>query len=143
GYKLQLVLRKVGLTPYAIPPTGPAVTTGRAYQIGLVQRNTEVSNVGSLPIISPDDPNLGKFLVLDANAATLPLGAGEYAYATIRAIADSGFTGPLPDPVDLLRWGVKAVSANSTTSASPLLITTQSILTPVIALDDAAPAFRT
>ena len=76
GYKLQLILRKVSFTPSAIAPTGPATETGRAFRVGLVQRNTEVSNVGDLPIISPDDPNLGRFLPDDPRAATLPLAAG-------------------------------------------------------------------
>src|SRR5207244_10452031 len=86
GYKLQLILRKVSFIPVAIPPTGPATSTGRAFRIGLTQRNAEVSNVGTLPIISPDDSTFGKFLPDDPSAATLPLAAGEWAYATIRAI---------------------------------------------------------
>lgn len=141
GYKLQLVLRKIGLTPYAIPPTTPAKSTGRAFRIGLVQRNAEVSNVGPLSIVSPDDPTFGKFLPDDPKAATLSLASGEFAYATIRAVGIGGATPP--DPADLLRWGVQAISANSTTATSPLLIITQSFTTPFIALDDAAPAFRT
>ena len=124
GYKLQLILRKVSLVPMAIPPTNPAVSTGQTYRIGLVQTNAEVSNVADLPLVDPTDPNFGRFLPDDPNAATLSLGAGEYAYATIRAIGTGG-TSP-PDPADLLRWGIKAVSSNATTTTSPLIITSVS-----------------
>ena len=142
GYKLQLILRKVGFVPSAIAPTKPAKDTGRVFRLGLVQRNTEVSNIGNLPIISPEDVNFGKFLADDPSAATLPLAAGEWAYATIRAIGTGG-TSP-PDPADLLRWGVKTVSANSTSADGPLVIRTLSFpLTPAfVAGDQATPAFR-
>jgi uncharacterized protein YjbI with pentapeptide repeats len=123
-YKLQLILRKVALVPAAIAPTGPASDTGRAVRIGLTQRNTVISNIGTLPLIDPSDPNLGKFLPDDPSAATLSLAAGEFAYATVRAIGVGGATPP--DPADLLRWGVKTVSANSATANGPLLIRTLS-----------------
>ena len=120
GYKLQLVLRKVALVPVAIPPTGPAVSTGRAIRIGISQSNTEVSNTSDLPLIDPTDPNFGKFLPDDPKAAMLSLAAGEYAYATIRAIGVGGTTPP--DPSELLQWGVKTVASNATTTNGPLVI---------------------
>jgi len=142
-YKLQLVLRKVELTPAAIAPTGPANSTGRALRAGLVQRNTEVSNVGTLPLIDPTDPNLGKFLPDDSSAATLALAPGERAHATIRAIGVGGATPP--DPAELLRWGIKAVASNASSAVSPLLITTLSFpASPAfVALNAASPAFTT
>ena len=60
----------------------------------------------------PDDPN----------AAMLSLAAGEYAYATIRAIGVGGATPP--DPADLLQWGVKTVATNATSANGPLVIRT-------------------
>jgi uncharacterized protein YjbI with pentapeptide repeats len=143
GYKLQLVLRKVALVPVAIPPTGPAVSTGRAIRIGITQSNTEVSNTSDLPLIDPTDPSFGKFLPDDPKAAMLSLAAGEYAYATIRAIGVTGF-GPPPDPADLLQWGVKTVASNATTVTAPLIITTQSFpTTSFVALAPARPTVNT
>ncbi|MFO1322513.1 MAG: kelch repeat-containing protein [Burkholderiales bacterium] len=143
GYKLQLILRKVELTPTAIAPTGPANSTGRALRAGLAQRNAEVSNVGTLPIIDPTDPNLGKFLPDDPRAATLALAPGERAHATIRAIGIGGATPP--DPAELLRWGIKAVATNANATVSPLLITTLTIpASPAfVALDPIATPFST
>ncbi len=57
-YKLQLVLRKVSMLPVAIPPTGPAVSTGRAIRIGLTQSNVEVSNVSDPAAGRPDRSEL-------------------------------------------------------------------------------------
>ena len=140
-YKLQLVLRKVSLVPVAIPPTGPAVATGRAIRIGLAQSNTEVSNTSDLPLVDPNDPNFGKFLPEDPKAAMLSLAAGEYAYATIRAIGVGGATPP--DPADLLRWGVKTVATDALSANGPLIIRTLGFPTPFVALDTATPTLRT
>ncbi len=98
------------------------VDTGRSIRVGIAQANTEVSNVSDLPLIDPSDPNFGKFLPDDPNAAMLSLAAGEYAYATIRAIGVGGATPP--DPVDLLQWGIKTVTSNANSSNGPLVIRT-------------------
>jgi hypothetical protein len=128
GYKLQLVLRKVALLPVAIPPTGPAVANSKDIRVGIAQENTEVSNVSDLPLIDPSDPNFGKFLADDPNAAMLSLAAGEYAYATIRAIGLGA-----PDPADLLQWGVKTVASNATSGNGPLVIRTLSFSAAFVA----------
>ena len=141
--RLQLVLRKVALVPVAIPPTGPAVSTGRSIRIGIAQANTEVSNVSDLPLIDPSDPNFGKFPPDDPSAAMLSLAAGEYAYATIRAIGVGGATPP--DPADLLQWGVKTVTSNANSTNGPLVIRTLNFpaAPAFFTLDTATPTFRT
>lgn len=136
GFKLQLVLRKIGLTPVAIPPTGPALTTipdvipqPLALKLGLQQFNAQVSNVGTLQLVNdaalvdPEDPDLGRFLATQADAPTLPLAAGERAQISVRAIG----AGPGFDPVEFLRWGVKFVvvdASNNTETRIPLIIKT-------------------
>ena len=62
----------------------------------------------------------------------LSLAAGEYAYATIRAIGVGGATPP--DPADLLRWGVKTVAANATNTNGPLVIRTLNFPVGFVAL---------
>ena len=136
GYKLQLVLRKVALVPVAIPATtnaNIAPGTGispRSIRIGLAQVNTEVSNVTNVPLIDPADPSFGKFQN-DPNAAILSLAAGEWVYATIRAIGVNGSTPP--DPAELLQWGVKTIAADASNPNGPLVIRTLSF--------PASPAF--
>ena len=126
GVKLQLVMRKITLIPTAIPPTGPAVDTGRALRLGLVQANAQVSNVGVPEIVDPAAGDLGRFLPSKANAATLPLSPGERAYVTLRAVgATAGF-----NLTEFLRWGVKTVvvDANNTTlTRIPLIIKTLTV----------------
>jgi hypothetical protein len=119
-----LILRKVALVPAAIAPTGPASDTGRAVRIGLTQRNTVISNIGTLPLIDPSDPNLGKFLPDDPSAATLSLAAGEFAYA--HRSCDRRGWGHTAGPGGPVALGVKTVSANSATANGPLLIRTLS-----------------
>jgi hypothetical protein len=121
-YKLQLIVRKVALVPVPIPPTGPATGDGRRdLRIGFAQTNTEVSNITDLLLIDPSGSSLGRFNPIDPTAAMLSLGAGEFAYATIRAIGVKPGFDP-PDPAELLQWGVKTVAANATTANGPLLI---------------------
>ena len=132
GVKLQLVLRKIALTPTAIPPTERAVNVpydpisgaGRALRIGLTQRNALVSNVGTPVIVDPADPNLGRFLPDAPDAATLPLSPGERAYVTLRALGTPGST---TNPFEFLRWGSKFVvvdASSNTNTRIPLVIKT-------------------
>ena len=119
------------------------IDTGRAIRVGIAQANTEVSNVSDLPLIDPSDPNFGKFLPDDPNAAMLSLAAGEYAYATIRAIGVGGATPP--DPADLLQWGIKTVTSNANSTNGPLVIRTLNFpaAPAFVTLDPATPTFRT
>jgi hypothetical protein len=119
------------------------VSTGRSIRIGIAQANTEVSNVSDLPLIDPSDPNFGKFPPDDPSAAMLSLAAGEYAYATIRAIGVGGATPP--DPADLLQWGVKTVTSNANSTNGPLVIRTLNFpaAPAFFTLDTATPTFRT
>jgi hypothetical protein len=120
-YKLQLIVRKVALVPVPIPPTGPATGDGRRdLRIGFAQMNTEVSNITDLPLIDPNDTGLGQFKAIDAKAAMLSLGAGEFAYATIRAIGLSAGFSP-PDPAELLQWGVQTVPTKRDDGDEPVV----------------------
>ncbi|MFO1322514.1 MAG: kelch repeat-containing protein [Burkholderiales bacterium] len=130
GVTIQLVLRKIALTPAAIPPTSralapydPYTNTSRALRIGLTQTNAQVSNVGTPTIVNPEDPDLGRFQPEKPEAATLPLSPGERAYVTLRAIG----TNPDFDLVEFLRWGTKFVvvdASNNTRTRIPLIIKT-------------------
>ncbi len=132
GVKLQLVLRKIALTPSAIAPTPRAVDepydpitgAGRALRIGLTQTNAQVSNVGTPVIVDPADPDLGRFLPQAPDAATLPLSPGERAYVTLRAI---GTPASSTNPFEFLRWGSKFVvvdASSNTRTRIPLVIRT-------------------
>jgi uncharacterized protein YjbI with pentapeptide repeats len=144
GFKLQLVLRKIGLTPVAIPPTAPATTVipgvvpaPLALKLGLQQTNTQVSNVGTPVIVNPLDPSLGRFIPTKADAATLPLSAGERAQVTLRAIGTSAGQ----DVINLLRWGVKFVvvdASNATRTDIPLII--QTLTVPAVTAGQASSA---
>ncbi|MEP7205791.1 MAG: kelch repeat-containing protein [Casimicrobiaceae bacterium] len=124
GYTLQLVIRKVAFVPVAIPPTTVASTTGNAVRIGLLQTIADISNVGSVPIIDPNDPTLGASLPFDPKAATISLAPGERAYVTLRAIATGD--SPPPDPAELLQWGVKPLGADASGVGGPFAIRTLS-----------------
>ena len=72
----------------------------------------------------------------------LSLAAGEYAYATIRAIG-VGFGAA--DPADLLQWGVKTVASNATNTNGPLVIRTLNFPSSpaFVALTPVSTPFRT
>jgi hypothetical protein len=115
--------------PTAIAPTNPATESGRALRIGLTQFSAQVSNVGTPEVVSPDAPDLGSFLPSRPDAATLPLGPGERAYVTLRAIGSATGSSAV-DPFEFLRWGSKFAvvdAAKTTRTAIPLIIKTLSL----------------
>jgi hypothetical protein len=115
GAKLQLVLRKIAVTP----------VVGTSCVPNLVERNAQVANIPSPRTYTPDTVD-NKFpdVTSETGAATLPLSVNELAQVTLR-IAGHGL--PADQALDFGRWGTKFVVVDAkpnTVTTVPLVIKT-------------------